>query len=141
MARARRRIEEFFLYEDEATRGSLGWRVTRRISREAGERMLVAGHAVQVHDEHGNMVGYHKVDAPLARNGVGANPMPVVLTAREMDLIAGQFFRHGRSKTAGMSEAQRLSRIDPMTRRLLPPEDGIERALARLESYAPKLSA
>jgi len=117
---------------------ALGWRVTRRISLDAGERMLASGHARRVNDHNGVHIGYQLQQPGPVKNGVPAKPTPALLSAREMDLIAGQAFTHGASRTASMTEAQRLTRVHPLTNKLLPPEDEVERAVAKLHALTPR---
>lgn len=131
------REESFLLFDGNI---ALGWRVTRRISQADGDRMVVTGHARLVNDHNGQHIGYQmQQPSPMVKNGGAiANPTPVMLTVREMDLLAGRGFRFGRSRTEGMNEAQRLTRVHPFTRKLLPPEDEIERAAAKLQAFTPR---
>lgn len=118
---------------------ALGWRVTRRISQIDGERMVSTGHARHVNDTNGQHIGYQmQQPAPVKNGEVSAKPTPAVLTVHEMDLIAGRAFARGRSRTARMNEVQRLTRVHPLTRKLLPPEDEIERAEAKLRAFTPR---
>ena len=57
---------------------------------------------------------------------------PAGLTAREAQLNAGL---RGVSRTARMSEEQRMNRCDERTGRALPPEDAIERAQAKVREF------
>ena len=61
------------------------------------------------------------------------------ITVSVVLLIAGQAFRQGKSRTAGMSEEQRISRRwiegKKADGRTLPPEDAVERATEKLKQW------
>jgi hypothetical protein len=143
MARPRRRSpssqrwrdNQFFLFDGNI---ALGWRVTRRVSHQDGERMVATGHARPVNDHNGVHIGYQMQQPAPVKNGVPAKPTPALLSAKEMDLIAGQAFAGGQSRTFGRSEVMRLTRTNPWTGKLLPPEDEVERALAKLRAVTPR---
>lgn len=143
MARPRRRSpasqrgrREFQLFDRNT---SLGWRVTRRIGHAQGEKLVDSNYARRVNDCNGEHIGYQLLDPnTIVNEGLPSVLSPVVLTAREMDLIAGQSFEHGRSRTARMSEVQRITRVHPFTRKILPPEDEVERAAAKLMAFTPR---
>lgn len=112
--------------------------MARRISKADGERMIETGHARHVNDCNGEHIGYQMQQPAPVKNGVPAKPTPALLSAREMDLIAGRAFAHGGSRTSKMSEVQRLTRVHPLSRRVLPPEDEVERAVAKLHALTPR---
>jgi hypothetical protein len=58
------------------------------------------------------------------------------LTQKEVMAVAGTNFKHGRSRTACMTEEQRLRRINGRNGDRLPPEDLVERATAKLQAWA-----
>ena len=144
MARPKRRSpaskrwrENCFLLFDGNT--ALGWRVTRRISQDDGERMIETGHARHVNDCNGQHIGYQmQQPAPVKNGEVSARATPAVLSSREMDLIAGRAFQNGKSRTERLSEVQRITRVHPFTHKLLPPEDEVERAAAKLKAFTPR---
>lgn len=141
MAKPRRRsanCETFPLYLPPSP---LGYTVHDWVTVREGDRLVVNGTAEIQYDGLGFPVGYRL--KPVAagakiQNGADARPVPVMLTVREMDLIAGQKFRRGRSRTAGRTELQRLSRVHPLTKKALPPEDEVERAVAKLHALTPR---
>jgi hypothetical protein len=126
--------EEFYIYEDIS---ALNCRRTRRISYDRGETLALNGHAIRCYTPAGVHVGYELVQqVTYVKNGaIGSRPRPSMLTARDMELIAGLY---GESKTENMPESQRVTRVHPVTRRILPPEDDIERAKAKLEEFTPQ---
>lgn len=100
--------------------------------------MIATGHARPVNDHNGLHVGYQMQQPAPVKNGVPAKPTPALLSSREMDLIAGQAFAHGKSRTHGRSELVRLTRTHPWTGKLLPAEDEVERAVAKLLALTPR---
>lgn len=133
--RRRSRNDDFLLFDRNTT---LGWRVTRRIGYEQGEKLWATGHARRVNDCNGQHIGYQLIQQDKQSDGLPSLLGPVMLTAREMDLIAGTNFKYGKSRTARMSEAERITRLHPLTRRMLPPEDPVERAQAKLKAFVPR---
>lgn len=57
------------------------------------------------------------------------------ISARENELNAGTAFRAGASRTAKMSEVQRGQRIHSKTGDVLPAEDSVERAVAKVAAW------
>ena len=117
---------------------SLGWRVTRRIGYEQGEKLVGCGHARHVNDCNGQHIGYQLLDPSAKADGLPSVLSPVVLTAREMDLLAGRAFQYGKSRTKRMAEAQRITRVHPFTRKILPPEDAVELAEEKFKAFTPR---
>ena len=97
--------------------------------------MVQAG-AAELIERNGEQV-YQMVSQAVVKNGVAALPVAIVITAREMELVAGQAFKYGKSRTAGMTEEQRLTRVHSLTRKQLPAEDAVERAAAKLQYWQP----
>ena len=113
---------------------TLGWSVARRISFERGEQMVAWGTVVQVNDEFGRHIGYKFRDAsepktPLIK--VSGSTAPTI-RAKESMANAGLM---GGSRTARLSDEQRLSRIHPLSGKLLAPEDMVERAREKVRIY------
>ncbi len=131
-----RNIRPFVLYGGDET---LGYRVTSRVSKLEAERMVRNGRAEETVDDAGSKCYRLLKSAPMAvSNGnAEARPTPAVLSAREMQLIAGRAFRYGKSKTATMPEVMRVTRVHPISRKPLAAEDEIERAVAKLEAFTP----
>jgi hypothetical protein len=139
MARPQRRSsnQEFILYQPKQEETPCGWAIHGRCSREHGDKLVFSGSAVEVHDQFGHHYAFQLLDRPAkptVKNGaVDAPPTATLLTPREADLVAGRHFKHGKSRTARMTEIQRLSRLHPLTRKPLPAEDAVERAEAKFE--------
>ncbi len=129
-----RNIRPFVLYGGDET---LGYRVTSRVSKREAEQMVRNGRAEETVDGAGAKC-YRLLKIAVVSNGlVSSKPTPAVLSAREMQLIAGQAFRFGGSKTARMTEPERVTRVHPISRKPLAAEDEIERAVAKLEAFTP----
>lgn len=110
----------------------LGWRLIRRISFERGERMVDAGVAERCFDDSGRHVAFRVINRGRERS---ASPnSPTAITMRECEIYAGRCFPRGQSRTARMSEVQRLTRINPRDGRRLPPEDAIECVTAKVSA-------
>lgn len=124
---------------------TLGWRVSRRISRLEGERGVERGAFREVLDEtSGALIGYQMIaEAEMA----GDRDLPSLQSAasisdREMRMNAGEL---GPSRTAGLPEAKRLERAERRDEQTgqhlhLAPEDEIERAQMKVRVF-PKLGA
>jgi hypothetical protein len=127
-ARATRRLSENMLplYPADASRG---WRVIRQVPFAKGSEKVAAGEwALLCHTDgtpwYFQIIANFKADADLP-----ASEPTRPITAHESALNAGLF---GQSRTAGMPEDVRLSRHDRYdTDRPLPPEDAVERAMAK----------
>lgn len=130
MARPNRRsgLQTLIVFSPETT---LGWRVLRRISRAEYETRLAAGEFRPVVDEFGNLIGCQPITLRhVTKAGPNTPASEICISRREMEIFAGTAFRGGRSRTAGLSEQQRMeraSRVHPRTGKLLLPEDAIER--------------
>jgi hypothetical protein len=138
MPRPRRRTPnyDFVLYDSDI---SLGYRVNGRISFDCGERMELAGRAVRVYEDvSGKHVGWQKVAERPKTGGAPADPTPELMCEAEMHLVAGQAFVHSRSRTMRlhMNDPRRLTRV--WNGKLLPPEDDVERAVAKLQCLTPR---
>lgn len=102
----------------------------RRISRAEFETLRQRGRAIPIHNGQGELLG-----CQLTNNHPGDGLIPSqaggpVISAREMEIFAGRSFRGGRSRTAGMTETQRLERskrTSTRTGKHLVPEDAVER--------------
>jgi hypothetical protein len=112
---------------------ALGWRALSRCSVAEYHRRLARGEVRPVHDGFGRLIGCQ----PIKRTdqSIPSRPSAVCLTVSEMVLFAGQAFKDGRSRTARMTEQQRLqraSRTHPRTGKFLAPEDAIERVTEKV---------
>jgi len=82
--------------------------------------------------QKGSHVGYEMCQRE-EWNSYVTRESPRAISASEMMLYAGRAFRFGRSRTAGLTEKQRLARRDERTGLWLPPEDKVERVEAKVE--------
>jgi hypothetical protein len=115
---------------------TLGWRATRWIHPDEGERKVAIGQLRHVLDPSGKLIGYQMAEGMPRDENMPSRRAPVSLSVHDMELIAGQTFPKGKSKTAGLPEDLRISRVHPLSGRALPPEDDVERAVAKLGAYA-----
>ena len=100
-------------------------------TEQSGYARVRQGTAIELVDEKGRLIGF------LAKEqSIGASPSPVssrVLSRGEMELIAGATFRHGGSRTVGLTEQQRTSRV--FNGRILPAEDAVELAQVKQQAF------
>lgn len=107
----------------------------RRISREEYVRLRDRGRAMPLHDKQGNLVGCQLTNNHPGDGAIPSQPSSPVLTVREIELYAGRNFPGGRSRTAGLTETQRLERsrrTHPRTGKYLLPEDAVERVTEKV---------
>jgi hypothetical protein len=125
-------------------------RIVGLVTRANGERMVRSKTAQAGLDVDGETLCFERIEAS-AVNAVPtfivankpttidvAIPMEVSSTAfskAEVQAIAGSNFRHGRSRTARMTEEQRKQRKDKSGRPLAP-EDLTERALNKRNAWS-----
>jgi len=114
---------------------SQGWRIVRRVSLDKGKRSVIEGRWREVTDDLGNHLGYQIISTNSVDSEMPTRQTPATISASEMTLYAGQAFSRGRSRTAGMTEDQRLSRAKLPNGRQLPPEDTIERLVGKVNAY------
>lgn len=118
---------------------SLGWRVIKKVSSAVGEQQVVQGKWREVYDAYDCHIGYQILAVLWQNKEQSSRPTSCVIVQREMLLIAGRAFKKGRSKTAGMTEEQRITRRDLRSKvgtgRALPPEDAVEKAQEKLKQY------
>lgn len=110
---------------------SLGWRVIRVVSVMVAAEKLARGEWRQVYDEFGNFVGCQVLASFQSDLELPSGATATSITALESQLNAGCF---GRSRTVRMSEEDRISRHS-RNGKALPPEDAIERAIAKLMEF------
>lgn len=110
---------------------SLGWRVIRQVSRAEAAEKLGRGEWREVYDEHGNFRGCQALISFKKDEDLPSRRTAPSITVKECLLNAGLC---GKSRTAGMTEEQRISRKSPFGRPL-PPEDAIERAQAKVVEF------
>jgi hypothetical protein len=120
-------------------------RIVELATLRRGQRLVRRGVAEEALDWDGKTLCYRlKDDMPNLARALGADgyrpgydgPSNAALTLAEVDAVAGTNFKYGRSRTAGMSEEKRLNRVHPKTHKVLPAEDIVERATAKLQAWA-----
>ena len=120
---------------------SLGWRVIRHVPATEAREKLATGEWREVYDEHQSFLGCQilanfKVDQELPSGASSTS-----ITVRECLLNAGiRETSRGvvlglKSRTAGMTEDERISRKNKFGKPL-PPEDAVERARAKVKELA-----
>lgn len=110
---------------------SLGCRVIRQVSQAEAVEKLPSGEWREVCDEHGNFWGCQVLVNFKKNEDLPSRATSPAITVRECMLNAGLC---GQSRTAGMTEEQRISRKSPWGRPL-PPEDAIERGQAKVAEW------
>lgn len=111
---------------------ALGWRVIRQVTPAEATKKVASGQWREVFDEHGNFWGYQVLANFKTDSDLPSGASSTSITARECELNAGL---GGRSRTMGMIEADRISRRHPKMGKALPPEDAVERAIAKVKEF------
>jgi len=117
------------LYPPDTT---LGWRVIRQVSQAQALKKLACGQWRAVNDEQGNFLGYQVLATFKTDNELPSGASSTSITVNECELNAGL---RGKSRTWGMNEEDRISRRHPTSGKALPPEDAIERAIAKVREW------
>jgi hypothetical protein len=128
--RAQRRVcdGEISLYPAETI---LGWRVVGTTTHAKAADKLTRGEWRVVEDEQHNFLGYQVLAAYKKDEDLPSGASSSSITVNEAQLNAGL---HGRSRTTGMSEDERISRRSK-DGKALPPEDAIERAREKVMQW------
>lgn len=114
---------------------TLGWRVVGRVSSAVGDKKVANGEWRRVNNELGEHVGYQALATFQTDKDLPSTPSSCSITVRQVELIAGTAFKHGKSRTLGMPEEKKICRRNPKSGRALPPEDAVELALAKMEQW------
>jgi hypothetical protein len=134
MARPRSRSTKNKLHNLYAADVTVGWFVVRLVSYSEGEQGVAEGTMLRVVDERGHPAGYQLV-ARKETTGeeLPSQPTAIALTRKEAEALAGAL---GRSRTASMhpDDPRRLERRNKKGV-LLPAEDFVERALAKVKAW------
>lgn len=114
-----------------------GWRVTKSITQERFDQLKRRGHQFTPIHEWGTerVIGYQATNVVGTDYELPSRETRGAIIPAEMDLIAGQAFANGRSRTMGLPEELRINRVHPLTGRALAPEDAIERAVGKLAVF------
>ena len=108
-----------------------GWRVVRQISFVEGEGKVARGEWRRVADTFGNHIGYQALANFKSDEELPSGASSTSINVWECLLNAGL---GGRSRTAGLSEDERISRKTRFGKPL-PPEDDVERAQAKVTEF------
>ena len=133
MARpASRSTRQFPLWSSDI---SLGWKILRYVTFSAGAKNAAAGIWRAVFTEvEGKHIGYQIACTANCGLEPESRSTPTYISAREMMMYAGRAFGGGKSKTEGLSEAERAARRGKFGR-ILPLEDAVERVTAKVRSW------
>jgi hypothetical protein len=110
---------------------SLGWRVVRMVSPALAAEKLARGVWREVRDEAGGFLGCQILLSCEKEKDLPSRASASAITVRESELNAGL---GGQSRTIGLPEDKRICRHDQYGHPL-PPEDAIERAIAKIHEY------
>lgn len=116
------------LYSADTT---LGWRVVGHTSAHGATAKLARGDWREVYDEQGHHLGYQVLVGKRCKCSFSPHSSSSSVSARESELNAGL---RGASRTAGLTEEQRLNRHNQYGKSL-PPEDAIERAMEKVRLW------
>lgn len=110
------------------------WRVAREVSFASGEAKCASGEWGRVRDAHDNLAGYQVLASSFkSEESLPCGATSTSISVRELLMSAGCF---GKSRTMRMTEEQRLARHAPFDpEKLLPPEDAVERAIAKVRQW------
>lgn len=111
---------------------SRGWRIVRQVTPEFAFRKVNEGKWREQFDEFGNFFGVQVIAAVKTDQELPSGTSATTITARDSMVYAGLA---GRSRTMGMSEDRRIGRYSHVTGNALPPEDRIERVIAKVQQW------
>lgn len=120
--------------------------VVALITRKQADRLVKRGAAEEGLDLDGKTTCFRMTGhRPRRASAAGLNAVTLsefesqqsntAFSQAEVMAIAGRWFKHGRSRTARMSEAQRAARINRKNGKRLPAEDLVERATNKYEAW------
>jgi hypothetical protein len=136
MAGSRRNRAHVRLWKLFGVAGPLGATVLRMVTWEAGERLLADGEAKRLHDpQTGRCLGFQRMKTEIVKTRKTGESLTseCALTRWEIELVAGQAFRDGKSRTLVMSETRRRT----LLARGIVACDAVEEALVKLQAFAP----
>jgi hypothetical protein len=114
---------------------SRGWRVVRQVTPVFAYDKVSRGLWSEMFDSYGTFVGVQVIAAVKTDQDLLSGASSVTITANEVMINAGC---RGRSRTIGMCEEQRINRRADGPNgdgRALPPEDRIERVMAKVKQW------
>lgn len=107
---------------------TLGWRAIRKVTAAQAIDAMEAGRWREVVDEDGQFAGYQINSSPMADV---ARESSRSISKNELELNAGAHMKDGHSRTIKLPEDRKLGRIA----KALQPEDAVERAIRKVESW------
>lgn len=125
------RNDSFLLFSSDT---ALGWRVIRRVSFASSERNVDKGIWRRVNSHLGAHIGYQLVCSANCGFDIPSHSSPTYISASEVMLYAGQAFKDGLSRTAGLTEKERAARRGKWDK-ILPMEDAVERVSGKVELW------
>lgn len=111
---------------------SCGWRIIRQVTARYAYDKVIEGRWRELFDDLGNFLGVQVVNALKTDQDLPSGTSATTITARDSMLFAGL---GGPSRTITMNEDARISRFNAKTCRALPPEDHIERVIAKVQQW------
>jgi hypothetical protein len=125
-------------------------KVKRHISLREAERLIAAGSAEPVYDDaNAEIIGFRLKDRETVRAAiagpvktfcrpdVGSDASTATLNENECDLVVGQAFEDGKSRTLTMTAEQ----IESRAVRFLRGEDFVHLAQVKLDAFRPRYRA
>jgi hypothetical protein len=114
---------------------SSGVRVIRQVSPAFAFEKVARGLWIELFDGYGSFIGVQVIAAVKSDQDLQSGASSLTITAKEVMINAGC---RGRSRTIGMCEEQRINRRADGPNddgHALPPEDRIERVLAKVRQW------
>ena len=111
---------------------SQGWRIIRKVTAIYAFEKVVAGYWKEIFDHIGNFIGVQILAVVKSDEEIPSGATAATITFIEIIRNAGL---EGRSRTIGRDENFRITRENPKDGKPLPPEDNIERAIAKVKQW------
>ena len=111
---------------------SLGWRIVRKVTALYAFNKVIEGKWVEIFDDIGNFYGVQIIAAVKSDQELPSGSTAATITYLELIRNAGL---EGRSRTMGRDENYRITRYSSVSSKALPPEDNIERAIAKVKQW------
>ena len=130
MARPRIRTSlQFYLYSPTT---ALNWRRTQIVTLVEGDKLVAEGKARRRFDSWGRHDGYELIESKPTDEKLPSLVSSASISTNEVLANAGVL---GRSRTANLSEEDRITRRHPKTGRPMPAEDFVERAQEKVRLW------
>jgi hypothetical protein len=123
------------LFSSDATPGDLKpWRVIRDVTLALGERNVDRNIWRRVNSHLGDHIGYQILSSENSDKESPSRSSPTYISASEIMIYAGQAFKGGVSRTAGLTETERAERRGKFDK-VMPLEDAVERIAAKVACW------